>query len=77
MIEHEYIPFDIHRRLEESWEAKIWVHMECKGAEIDSLIVLQILMRSISMGAVENDRKHDDLCVGSMGIRPMNQQRTS
>ena len=27
--------------------------------------------------AVENDRKHDDLCVGSMGIRPMDQQRTS
>ena len=24
-----------------------------------------------------NDRKHDDLCVGSMGIRPMDQQRTS
>ena len=23
-----------------------------------------------SMGAAENDRKHDDLCVGSMGIRP-------
>ena len=22
------------------------------------------------MGAVENDRKHDDLCVGSMGINP-------
>ena len=46
MIEHKYIPFDIHRRLEESWEAKIWVQMECKGAEIDSLIILQILMRS-------------------------------
>ena len=27
--------------------------------------------------AVENDGKHDDLCVGSMGIRPMDQQRTS
>ena len=27
--------------------------------------------------AVENDRKHDDLCVGSTGIRPMDQQRTS
>ena len=26
------------------------------------------------MGAVENDRNHDDLCVGSMGIRPMDQQ---
>ena len=32
---------------------------------------------SLSMGAAENDRKHDDLCVGSMGIRPMDQQRTS
>ena len=31
----------------------------------------------VSTGAVENDRKHDDLCVGSMGIRPMDQQRTS
>ena len=31
----------------------------------------------LSMGAAENDRKHDDLCVGSMGIRPMDQQRTS
>ena len=31
----------------------------------------------ISMGAVENDRKHNDLCVGSMGIRPTDQQRTS
>ena len=29
------------------------------------------------MGAVKNDRKHDDLCVGSMGIRPMDQQRTN
>ena len=29
------------------------------------------------MTAVENDRKHDDLCVGSKGIRPMDQQRTS
>ena len=29
------------------------------------------------MGAVENDWKHDDLCVGSMGIRPIDQQRTS
>ena len=28
------------------------------------------------MGAAENDRKHDDLCVGFMGIRPMDQQRT-
>ena len=33
--------------------------------------------RSILMGAAENDRKHDDLCVGSTGIRPMDQQRTS
>ena len=33
--------------------------------------------RKLSMGAAENDRKHDDLCVGSMGIRPMDQQRTS
>ena len=52
------------------------------------LLVLQALnrgtMRSwaerqkeLSMGAAENDRKHDDLCVGSMGIRPMDQQRTS
>lgn len=41
-----YHLIDIHRRLEESWEAKIWVHMECKGAEIDSLIILQILVRS-------------------------------
>ena len=29
-----------------------------------------------SMGAAENDRRHDDLCVGSVGIRPMDQQRT-
>ena len=29
------------------------------------------------MGAAENDRKHDDLCVGSMGIRPVDQQRIS
>ena len=36
-----------------------------------------VMSTSLSMGAVENDRKHDDLCVGSMGIRPMDQQRTS
>ena len=35
------------------------------------------MQHMLSMGAAENDRKHDDLCVGSMGIRPMDQQRTS
>ena len=30
---------------------------------------------SLSMGAAENDRKHDDLCAGSMGIRPMDQPK--
>ena len=29
------------------------------------------------MGEAENDRKHDDLYVGSIDIRPMDQQRTS
>ena len=33
--------------------------------------------KELSMGAAENDRKHDDLCVGSMATRPMDQQRTS
>ena len=32
---------------------------------------------SFSTSALENERKHDDLCVGSMGIRHMDQQRTS
>ena len=32
---------------------------------------------SFSTGAAENDRKHDDLCVGSMGIRPWINKRTS
>ena len=30
---------------------------------------------SFSNGAVENDRKHYDLAMGSMGIRPHGQQR--
>ena len=29
----------------------------------------------LSMGAAKDDRKHDDLCVGSMGIRPMDQSK--
>ena len=29
----------------------------------------------LSNGAVENDRKHDDLAMGSMGIRPHGEQR--
>ena len=30
---------------------------------------------NLSNGAVENNRKHDDLAMGSMGIRPHGQQR--
>ena len=33
------------------------------------------LQAEVSNGAVENDRKHDDLAMGSMGIRPHGQQR--
>ena len=39
------------------------------GVEIVNL-VLSFLYAGLSMGAAENDRKHGDLCVGSMGIRP-------
>ena len=29
-----------------------------------------LIAGEFSMGAAENDKKHDDLCVGSTGIRP-------
>ena len=43
----------------------------------DSKSTLVNRAHGLSMGAAENDKKHDDPCVGSMGIRPMDQQRTS
>ena len=49
--------------------------LEYFGCESKSTLVNRA--HDLSMGAAENDRKHDNSCVGSMGIRPMDQQRTS
>ena len=46
--------------------------LEYFGCEFKSTLVNRA--HDLSMGAAENDRKHDDLCVGSMGISPVDQQ---
>ena len=47
------------------------------GTDLEEPILLACMSPEIIRCAMENDRKHDDLCVGSMGISPMDQQRTS
>ena len=56
-------------------QSRIAIHPTEKRTKQGRTSLPNQLVVNLSNSAVENDRKHDDLAMGSMGIRPHGQQR--